>query len=171
MRFLRTFLQLFKLNKQDLKIFLPFCIVIIFADLLSKQFVFSLDAIAYYICNILNILKVKNYGVSFGLFNENPDIAIYFIVIFDLLIITYLLHCFQAKDDYTHPTLFVVSISSVLGGAFGNLIDRLYYGFVRDFIDVHWKSYHWPCFNVADVCICVGVGCLVVCEVFFRKKK
>ena len=66
--------------------------------------------------------------------------------------------------------MFVVSISSVLGGAFGNLIDRLYYGFVRDFIDCHIADYHWATFNVADICVCVGVGLWILCEFCYKNK-
>jgi signal peptidase II len=53
-------------------------------------------------------------------------------------------------------------LSLVLGGALGNLYDRLRYGYVIDFIDVHWFEHHWPFFNVADMAICIGVGLLLI---------
>lgn len=56
-----------------------------------------------------------------------------------------------------HETLMAVSLSLVLGGAIGNLIDRLAYGYVIDFLDIYVQSWHWPAFNVADSAITLGV--------------
>jgi signal peptidase II len=56
-----------------------------------------------------------------------------------------------------HETLLAVALSLVLGGAVGNLIDRLAYGYVIDFLDVYYESWHWPAFNVADSAITLGV--------------
>jgi lipoprotein signal peptidase len=57
----------------------------------------------------------------------------------------------------------------VLGGALGNVLDRVRYGHVIDFIDCHWHEHHWPTFNVADVAICVGVGLMAI-DMFFSKR-
>jgi len=54
-------------------------------------------------------------------------------------------------------TMLAVALSLVLGGAVGNLIDRVAYGYVIDFLDVYYKDWHWPAFNIADSAICVGV--------------
>ncbi len=56
-----------------------------------------------------------------------------------------------------HETLMAVSLSLVLGGAIGNLIDRIAYGYVIDFLDVYYQTLHWPAFNIADSAICLGV--------------
>jgi signal peptidase II len=56
-----------------------------------------------------------------------------------------------------HETLLAVALSLVLGGAVGNLIDRLLYGYVIDFLDVYYESWHWPAFNIADSAITLGV--------------
>jgi signal peptidase II len=53
-------------------------------------------------------------------------------------------------------------LALVLGGAVGNLYDRLRFGYVIDFVDLHWFEHHWPFFNVADMSICVGVGLLLI---------
>ena len=58
--------------------------------------------------------------------------------------------------------LLAVSLSLVLGGAIGNLIDRVAYGYVIDFVDLYYYSWHWPAFNVADAAICVGVFLMVL---------
>jgi signal peptidase II len=59
-----------------------------------------------------------------------------------------------------------VALGGVLGGALGNLLDRLVYGEVTDFIDVHWREYHWPAFNVADSSITLAVIAVVVQALF-----
>ncbi len=61
-----------------------------------------------------------------------------------------------------HETLMAVALSLVLGGAIGNLIDRVAYGYVIDFLDVYYQHAHWPAFNIADSAICVGVGLMLL---------
>ena len=57
----------------------------------------------------------------------------------------------------------------ILGGSFGNLFDRLFYGSVPDFIDLHIGNFHWFIFNIADIFITVGVICLILAEVLYKK--
>ncbi len=66
------------------------------------------------------------------------------------------------KRLQAHETLMAVSLSLVLGGAIGNLIDRVAYGYVIDFLDVYYDSWHWPAFNIADSAICVGVALMLL---------
>jgi len=61
-----------------------------------------------------------------------------------------------------HETLMAVSLSLILGGAIGNLIDRVAYGYVIDFLHVYYQNWHWPAFNVADSAICIGVGLMLL---------
>jgi len=65
-----------------------------------------------------------------------------------------------------------LAISLIAAGAFGNLIDRVFYGYVIDFIDIYWGDYHWPTFNVADSSITVGAGFIIYQEIknIFRDK-
>ena len=60
------------------------------------------------------------------------------------------------------PKFEALSYSLILGGALGNVIDRIHRGYVVDFLDFHWQSWHWPAFNLADVGICVGAALLVI---------
>jgi len=61
-----------------------------------------------------------------------------------------------------HETLMAVALSMILGGAIGNLIDRVAYGYVIDFLDVYYQQWHWPAFNIADSAICIGVGLMLL---------
>lgn len=69
-----------------------------------------------------------------------------------------------------HETLMAVALSLVLGGAIGNLIDRVAYGYVIDFLDVYYQDWHWPAFNIADSAICVGVGLMLLESFGFGRK-
>lgn len=61
-----------------------------------------------------------------------------------------------------HETLMAIALSMILGGAVGNLIDRVAYGYVIDFLDVYYQQWHWPAFNIADSAICIGVGLMLL---------
>ncbi|MEY4211611.1 MAG: hypothetical protein RLZ92_1992 [Pseudomonadota bacterium] len=61
-----------------------------------------------------------------------------------------------------HETLMAVALALVLGGAIGNLIDRVAYGYVIDFLDVYYQDWHWPAFNIADSAICIGVALMLL---------
>ena len=160
----------FYLTKKDILFFILIAVISTFLDLLSKYLIFALKHEGYYITSFFNIIKVKNFGISFGLFNEIPAISFYFIIIFDICIVLYLIHLFQTKNDYKTPNLFLTSLNFIIGGAFGNLIDRVCNSSVRDFLDFHINYIHWPCFNVADIFICIGVAILAICEIFLRQK-
>jgi signal peptidase II len=66
--------------------------------------------------------------------------------------------------------LFCWGLALILGGAVGNLIDRLMYGHVIDFLDFYVKNWHWPAFNVADIAICLGAGLYILDELRRSKK-
>jgi signal peptidase II len=106
-----------------------------------------------------NITYIRNSGVAFGMFSnlKGSFIPIIFIVIY-IIAITSIIILYRDTDiGYSHTAL-----SLILSGAIGNLIDRVFRGEVVDFLDFHWQNYHWPAFNVADSCITVGVGLLMI---------
>ena len=70
----------------------------------------------------------------------------------------------------THEKWLALALSLVLGGAIGNLIDRVYYGYVIDFIDVYYNTSHWPAFNIADAAISIGAVMLII-DTFRSKEK
>ena len=71
---------------------------------------------------------------------------------------------------YPTKKLFCFALASILGGAIGNVVDRLMHGYVVDFLDFHWGGWHYPAFNVADIAICTGAACLVLDEVLRSRR-
>lgn len=108
------------------------------------------------VSNFFNIVRRTNPAAAFSLGPENPGFYV-LATLTGLSIIIWFLK--SVRPDRYLP---VLGLGAVAGGAVGNLIDRLYMGEVRDFLDVHWYwRYHWPAFNVADAAICVGVGIIL----------
>lgn len=108
-----------------------------------------------------NLAHVLNKGAAFGFLN-NPDSnwQIWFfaaITVFAVGFIYYLLTTADKGDRF-----FIWGLGLVLGGALGNLIDRMRFGFVVDFLDFYVGDYHWPAFNVADIAITCGAFAIIV---------
>jgi signal peptidase II len=110
---------------------------------------------------LFNLTYVRNAGAAFGLFRQLPDAVrgpLFIVVsVGALVVLGSLLAGVRPEERGLR-----VAIAAVLGGAAGNLIDRLREGEVIDFLDVYWREYHWPAFNVADACITLGVCTLVL---------
>lgn len=108
----------------------------------------------------LNLVNVRNVGAAFGLFTSMGNV---FFIVVSLVAIALIAFLMRREKDWT------AALSLVLAGAVGNLIDRLVFGYVRDFVDLHAGSYHWPAFNVADSALTVGIALLLVGP-FLRKR-
>jgi signal peptidase II len=111
--------------------------------------------------NILNFTYINNRGAVFGLgSNVSSPYLSWLLSLLSILSLVVILVYFL-RVSAANPKLYA-GLALVLGGALGNLFDRLKNGFVVDFIDLHWFNYHWPYFNVADSSICIGVGLLLL---------
>jgi len=108
-----------------------------------------------------NLTHVRNAGGAFGIFGgEKGGIGSLLFVFVSLMAIGIIIFLFvRVKEGEKNLSL---SFSLVLSGAIGNLIDRLRYGEVIDFLDFHLFSVHWPAFNVADTAICIGIGLMAL---------
>ncbi len=116
----------------------------------------------------LNITLIKNTGVAFGLFSSNPStVKTAFLIAVTTVSISVILYLVVLLKDGT--VFSQISLGMILGGATGNLIDRIRFGAVIDFIDLHYGNIHWPAFNVADAAITVGI-ILIVWDGFFKKR-
>ncbi len=115
-----------------------------------------------------NIVHVLNRGSAFGFLNR-PDLpwVVYFFFCATALAVLLIWHLLKTVPD--DDTLLIVGLGCILGGAVGNLIDRIRLGEVVDFLDVFYKQYHWPAFNVADIAITIGSMTLVFAFIFMRR--
>ena len=104
-----------------------------------------------------NLVNVRNYGAAFGFLNDpNMNWQFWFFLAATLLAVGIIVTLAQ-KASEQDKTLFF-ALGCILGGAVGNLIDRIRYRAVVDFLDFHYAGWHWPAFNVADIAICIGAG-------------
>ena len=145
-------------------------ILVIFGlDRLSKMYLINLQAtgteIDFYIFPFLNFYLVWNTGIGFGLASLESNVFYHsltaIIAIINLILVVIL---FKSKGVYA----FLIAI--VIGGSLGNLLDRMYYYAVPDFIDLHIGNFHWFVFNVADIFITIGIIGLVFVELTKDKK-
>lgn len=132
---------------------LPIFVVLLVGDLLSKHFIdaaLPLGESASFLPGFIDIVTVHNQGAAWGMFSGNQ---IFLIVITFLFIVAL---CFLMIVEKTTNPLFHIALGLVFAGCFGNLVDRLAFSYVRDFLHFEfWPSF--PVFNIADVCLCVGV--------------
>ena len=114
---------------------------------------------------IFRISDVHNTGAAFSMFAENasPATVRNILIAFSVIAVIVLFGKLWRAGRYL--TLTSVALALILGGAFGNLYDRIRYHFVIDFLEVRIIHYHWPDFNVADSCIVIG-ACLLLIEIF-----
>ena len=106
--------------------------------------------------SFFDLTHLRNPGAAFSLFAQAPEWfrQPFFFLVTGVAIVALSLFLYHAKEE---GLLLTVAVSGVLAGAIGNLIDRLMYGEVIDFLLFYWGTYHWPAFNVADSCITLGV--------------
>ena len=163
----KMFRDKIKLQKIDLYSF--FIIIITFAiDRLSKVYVIKLIQSQdgeIFIFDFLNLTLNWNTGIAFGLLSSNANLLYHLISALILLIIIYLIYLMAISDNFGK-----IVISLIIGGAVGNLYDRLTYFAVPDFIDFHIENYHWFTFNIADVFISLGIFGMILKEFIFKKK-
>lgn len=153
-----------------IKSFFSIKFVIIFLifliDQVSKYYIiniFEFQNEAIYLSSFLNFQLIWNEGIAFGLLSFENDLyynSITFVIIIVILILLFLI---KNDDQYSY------FYSIIVGGALGNLIDRIRYSSVPDFIDFHISNFHWFVFNIADIFVSLGVICLIVAEIFFNK--
>ena len=142
--------------------------LIFILDFISKQWIFNhLDfGSALVITPFFNIVHFQNTGAAFSFLSEASGWQRYFFIVVSLIAIVIIIRLIRER---LKQPLLCLALAFVLGGALGNLCDRSYYGFVIDFIYVHYEAYYWPAFNVADSFISIGVA-LILYDAFKNKK-
>lgn len=117
---------------------------------------------------LVALTLVLNPGLAFGVFGATPPGSRWLVALLSLVALA-VLAAVSARLLATGGWPAALSLGLVFGGAVGNLVDRGRFGAVVDFIDLHWRGYHWPAFNLADSAITAGVGLLVLRVLVSRK--
>ncbi len=116
---------------------------------------------------LFSITYMRNKGAAFSFLSGFDYRRPFFILVSLVAVVAILVAFRKLRDD---QRLAAFSLSLILSGAVGNLIDRIRLGEVIDFLDVYWQTHHWPAFNVADSAICVGVFLLAV-DMFLEERR
>jgi signal peptidase II len=141
------------------------------ADQLTKWVVlerFSPDTVVQVIPGLFSLVRVENRGVAFGLFSGMSSAAGFAIIV--AMSVTALgVICYLLWKTAPGARRAGLALALILGGATGNLIDRIIRGRVVDFLDFYVRAYHWPAFNLADSAIVIGAA-LLLFELFFDRR-
>ena len=144
--------------------FLIFTILIFFLDRFSKNIILNdYTENQVYINEYVNFNLIWNTGIGFGIFSTDSILVYNSITIIIGLVILYLFYI-QLISDQIDRTIFCM----IIGGALGNFYDRLVLQAVPDFIDLHYKEFHWFTFNVADIFISFGIIAFITRSFFVK---
>jgi signal peptidase II len=140
---------------------LTVALVLLGLDQLTKWaalYLLDLAARPIAVTPFFNLVMVWNRGVSFGMLDRLGAVAPWLLSGLALAVVIGLLFWLRRSEN----AMMAIGLGLVIGGALGNVIDRLRYGAVVDFLDFHLADWHWPAFNLADAGICVGAGLIVI---------
>ena len=146
-------------------------ILLMFAmDRFSKEYVIdfflSYKEQSYYLYSFLNLTLIWNTGMAFGLFESESNTYHFISALIVVVIVFLIIWLFKSK-------IFIekIALSVVIGGALGNLFDRIKFNAVPDFIDLHYRDFHWFVFNVSDIVITIGIILLLLSDVLKKNEK
>ena len=117
--------------------------------------------------DFFNVVTAWNTGVSFSMFDNHGILGIVLLSALSIMIVAYLLYWMSREKN----VFLQVALGFVVGGALGNVIDRMCFGAVFDFLDFHIGSGHWPAFNIADSFICIGAAIIIAEAVVAKIRK
>ncbi len=144
--------------------------IIVIIDQFTKFFIVKyvpLHDTVPVVSGLFNIIHIKNPGGAFGLLaNLSPGMRTFIFLFISSLAVGLILY-FYLKTPVSQ-TWLAAGFALIFGGAIGNLIDRIRFGVVTDFLDFYISKYHWPAFNVADSAITVGIG-IFIFHLLFKK--
>jgi signal peptidase II len=150
--------------------FLWISVIVFVVDQWTKHAV--IDGMTLYqsiqIVPFFNFTYVHNYGAAFSILYDAGGWQRYFLSAIALGVSALIL--WWLRGTRKEQILLPVAFSFILGGALGNVYDRMVYGYVIDFLDLYYGSYHWPAFNIADSAIFIGAGLLII-DMFKNKEE
>ncbi len=137
--------------------------IILIADQFTKVLI-----VGYYqlgdstpVTSFFNLVRAHNTGAAFNFLADASGWQRWFFTIIGTLAAVLILWMLKS---HAGQKLFAFALACILGGAIGNVIDRVLYGYVVDFLDFHWHGWHFPAFNIADSAISIGAVCLILDE-------
>ena len=153
-------------NKSQILIWLSLAFVVLLADQLTKQWIVAQYSysVSDSITAFFNLVHVHNYGAAFSFLSDQGGWQRYFFIAASLIIIFILFVLLIKTENYNKTSLILI-----ISGALGNLYDRISYGYVIDFIELHYDNFYWPIFNFADITISIGTVILLI-NIIFEKK-
>ena len=137
-------------------------LAVLFLDQWTKGLItrtFDVHQTSAVVANLFDITYVRNSGAAFGLF-ASVDSSLKAVILNAVAVLVFLVVSGYALRTPHRSVRLQVGFALILGGAVGNLLDRVRFGYVVDFLDFSVGGHHWPAFNVADSAICIGVGLL-----------
>ena len=142
---------------------LALAFIIFLADQFTKTLILGYYQLgdSTYVTSFFNVVRVHNTGAAFSFLANSSGWQRWFFTGIGFIAAAVIIYMLRA-----HPgqKLFSFAMACILGGAVGNVIDRIVHGYVIDFLDFHWHTWHFPAFNVADSAISVGAACLILDE-------
>ena len=120
--------------------------------------------------NVFDLTYVRNSGAAFGLF-ASVDSALKAVLLNSVAVVVFLIVSAYALRSSHKSVRLQVGLALILGGAVGNLLDRVRFGYVVDFLDFSVSGHHWPAFNVADAAITIGIGVILFDNLFLDREQ
>ncbi len=141
-------------------------------DRITKLWIYNNIFLPVKVSFFLNIVKVWNSGIVWGFGNKNENFSrLLFLLNLFLLVLLFLYVFYFNKRERKFKKKQLVFLGFILGGGLGNLVDRILWGKVLDFLDFHYKNLHWPAFNLADAFITTGIFGLLFINLFSYKNQ
>ena len=155
--------RMFRSSSSSLLQWLGLAFIILIADQFTKVLIVGFYQLgdSTQVTQFFNVVRVHNSGAAFSFLAGAGGWQRWFFTVIGVLAAVLIL---WMLNSHAGQKLFAFSLACILGGALGNVIDRVLYGYVIDFLDLHWQGWHFPAFNLADSAITVGAVCLILDE-------
>ncbi|SFB80490.1 signal peptidase II Aspartic peptidase. MEROPS family A08 [Polaromonas sp. OV174] len=142
---------------------LGLALILLIADQFTKVLILGYYRLgdATYVTSFFNVVRVHNTGAAFSFLASASGWQRWFFTVLGLVAAAFIIWMLKS---HAGQKLFSFAMACILGGALGNVIDRTLHGYVVDFLDFHYGSWHFPAFNIADSAITVGAVCLILDE-------
>ncbi|MBA3593002.1 MAG: signal peptidase II [Pseudomonadota bacterium] len=159
----------FRTTTASLLPWLGLALILLIADQFTKVLILGYYQLgdATYVTSFFNIVRVHNSGAAFSFLASASGWQRWFFTAIGIAAAIFIVWMLKSHSG---QKLFSFALACILGGAVGNVIDRLLYGYVVDFLDFHYAGWHFPAFNIADAAISIGAVCLILDELLRVKR-